>query len=194
MRPLISGFVLILATAAIAPLAWAQSRGAFELDAPSHGSDKFEDPEPWRERTPGVMPEAPREENLVEIVPLENDPDFRYFVDLASLSLDSDYVYRLTLVSRSRSGFDNAEYLGIRCSSSEMREYGWLKRSGQWYERANSEWRRPLSNAYGRKALIADGLLCFRSQPRRIEQARHSLRSDSGRIPREPANTKLFDW
>lgn len=94
----------------------------------------------WHENR-AQLPAPPAAAALVEIQD-EADHEFRYLVDSRSLRLGDDRVTRLSLISRSASGFDNVEYIGIHCINERSKAYAYLGQDGQWRSYRNQDWRR----------------------------------------------------
>lgn len=65
--------------------------------------------------------------------------EFRFFVDAASLSVDSEGIVRYVLVARSNAGVENVSFEGMRCTTGEVRIYA-LGRDGAWAGRP-TDWR-----------------------------------------------------
>ena len=123
MKPL-----LAVALAACAGLSLAQPKTDWELEVERRG---------WKEGE-YKLPAHPKPEDLIEFY-VSAATDFRFFVDLQSVSVGKDGVVRYTLLARSPSGVENMTYEGIRCSEGSYRVYAY-GRPGGWSER-DSEWR-----------------------------------------------------
>lgn len=78
----------------------------------------------WKEGRTNI-PDYPQDSNLIEV---EGPPAYRnyqYLVDEKSIQLGEDYVVRFTVVIRSPAGADNVMYDGVRCSTSEIKNYAY---------------------------------------------------------------------
>jgi CNP1-like family len=109
-----------------------------------------------------VPPRYPREADLVEL-DVRGTPDFRFFVDAATLSLGRDGVVRYALVARSRQGADNVTFEGLRCLTREYRVYAiggaertWATQRGRW-QPARAPEAGPARRALERDYLCPDG-------------------------------------
>jgi hypothetical protein len=85
------------------------------------------------------LPAYPRTDGLIELY-VSGATSFRFFIDPASLLLESGGVVRYTLVARSPSGVTNVSYEGIRCANGSYRVFA-LGNDGRWAAR-QSEWRQ----------------------------------------------------
>jgi CNP1-like family len=85
------------------------------------------------------LPAYPKADGLVEFF-VSGAASFRFFIDPASLSVESDGVVRYTLVARSPSGVANISYEGIRCEKGADYRVFALGSDGRWSVR-DSEWR-----------------------------------------------------
>ena len=78
----------------------------------------------WKEGKTSI-PDYPQDSNLIEV---EGPPAYRnyqYLVDEKSIQFGEDYVVRFTVVIRSPAGADNVMYDGLRCSTSEIKNYAY---------------------------------------------------------------------
>jgi hypothetical protein len=90
----------------------------------------------WREAE-APAPPALRTQGLI---PLEMPRSLlRYGVDPVSVSVGEDRIVRYVVVAISDSGFVNAFYEGIRCSTGEFKTYarhnpdtGWVRMQADW--------------------------------------------------------------
>ena len=86
------------------------------------------------------FPAYPKADSLIEIF-VSSASSFRFFVDPASLSLESDGALRYTLVARSSSGAQTVSFEGIRCGRPGFyRVYGFGS-GGTWSKSTLTEWR-----------------------------------------------------
>jgi len=84
------------------------------------------------------LPAYPKAEDLIEF-PVSGGTNFRFFIDPASLAVESDGVVRYTLVARSPGGISNISYEGIRCSTNVYKVFA-LGNDGRWSVKP-SDWR-----------------------------------------------------
>lgn len=122
--------LLAALAAASAALVSAQPKSDWEV---------AEEERSWREGDVTVPP-YPKAADLIEF-DVSAATDFRFFIDLTSLSVGKDGVVRYTLVARSASGVDNVSYEGIRCKSGIVRAYAFGQGGGRWSARG-SRWRQ----------------------------------------------------
>ncbi len=72
--------------------------------------------------------------------------ELQFSVDASSISLGTDRVLRYVLVARSSSGAENILYEGLRCETSEARNYArWNLSEQRWVPYSGSAPWRPLS-------------------------------------------------
>lgn len=101
----------------------------------------WEDPdEPQWQEGEAVLPDFPREENLVEFYVGAMAAN-RFFVDTKSISVGDDGVIRYGLVVRTTGGSRNVTFEGIRCATMEYRLYATGRADGTWAKARLSEWR-----------------------------------------------------
>jgi hypothetical protein len=114
------------------------------------------------------------------LIPLEMPRSLlRYGVDPASVSVGEDRVVRYVVVAISDTGFVNAFYEGIRCSTGEFRTYarhnpdsGWVPMQGDW--RSLSDGALPSRHS----VLIARNGACMaRGTPRNAAEVLRNLRA-----------------
>lgn len=95
---------------------------------------------PWRE-IEAQLPAYPRPEKLLQFDPGGATAN-RYFMDVASISVDPDGVVRYSVLIRSAQGAENVSFEGIRCATRERRLYAFGRRDGSWSRARNSRWER----------------------------------------------------
>lgn len=109
----------------------------------------------WKE-SEARLPAYPKTDGLIEFF-VSGAASFRFFIDPASLSLESDGVVRYTLVARSPSGVTNISYEGIRCANGSYRVFAhgndgrWAVRQSEWRQiepRAMQRWHNELRSQY----------------------------------------------
>jgi hypothetical protein len=76
------------------------------------------------------LPAYPKADGLIEFQ-VSGAGSFRFFVDPASLTLESGGEVRYTLVARSPAGLDNVSYEGTRCGVGAIRVYA-RGNDGRW--------------------------------------------------------------
>jgi len=86
------------------------------------------------------LPAYPRADGLIEFQP-SGGARFRFFIDPASLALESGGEVRYTLVARSPAGLDNVSYEGMRCAAGAYKVYA-HGNDGRWAAGRQSGWRR----------------------------------------------------
>lgn len=106
-----------------------------------------------------VLPEFPREENLLPFGggPTETQD---FFIDSTSLSVGEDEI-RYTLVTKSRAGAINISYEGIHCDTMEYRRYAYGHKDKKWAMSKSETWRKINFYAANRpRALLAQEYFC----------------------------------
>jgi hypothetical protein len=125
-----------------------------------------------------VVPPPPLERSrLVEVkLHVSADTEFRYYVDWASVSAESDRIVRYVLVARSRSGTENVTFEGIRCPN-QYRVYAVGKPDGAWGGRP-SEWRPIARHPNAAQAALARQYFCpGRQAVATSAEGQHALRA-----------------
>ncbi len=91
------------------------------------------------------LPGYPEEKDLLEVDGPPAYSNYQYLIDEKSLTLGKDNVIRYSLIIRSKSGADNAFYDGIRCNTTEIKNYayGITDKDGRktFAARENPQWR-----------------------------------------------------
>lgn len=87
------------------------------------------------------LPPYPQDDNLQAVPIFARDTGFEYFVDLKSLSVDSDGVTRYTMVVKSPSGASNVFYEGVRCDAGEYKTYAYGSTARTFQPLRKSEWQ-----------------------------------------------------
>ena len=126
-------WVLLLALAAPASQAAGQ--------ALQHKSDWELEQErrDWKE-SEAKLPALPKADGLIEFF-VSSASSFRFFIDPASLSRESDGVVRYALIARSPSGAQSVSYEGIRCGRpGHYRVYAFGS-GGAWSKSTLADWR-----------------------------------------------------
>jgi hypothetical protein len=114
--------------------AWAQP--------PADLSDETFDSEmPWME-VQAALPDFPRDEDLIQLKGNFGARD--YFVDTASLKVDSDGVVRFTMIINA-DGVKNIIYEGVRCETREHKVYSVGRNNGTWGKVQKQLWQ-PITN------------------------------------------------
>lgn len=86
------------------------------------------------------LPAFPRRDTLIEF-PVSAVPNIRFFIDGATLGVESGVV-RYVLVARSASGgAENVSYEGLRCRTAEHRRYAVGRSDGTWVKPSANGWR-----------------------------------------------------
>ena len=99
------------------------------------------------------LPPFPQRENLVAFEVPGPSQGFRYFIDAASLQVETEKqrLIQYVVVARSPSGTENVTFEGLRCTSAEFRTYAYGQSNGTWGGRP-SAWR-PVAGAGARQSL-----------------------------------------
>jgi hypothetical protein len=149
---LIRALVLLLA---LSPSAWA-----FDDDVSGEDALSRHKPGPkWQEQQV-VVPDWPREDDLIEVPLSLRDFPFKLWIDGASLQVGEDRVVRYTGVLRSASGAENVFFEGIRCSEKEYQRYAYGS-DGKFQPLQDPQWQRVRSTGHGRyRAALMDGVMC----------------------------------
>ncbi|MCB1740272.1 MAG: hypothetical protein KDK91_07880 [Gammaproteobacteria bacterium] len=114
----------------------------------------------WRER-PVSIPEPPRSANLARFDEDAVHPDYRYYLDTASLSSGEDGVIRYTVVVESGEGVRNVFYEGLRCRTNEVRLYAYAGADGRFREPRRSDWQAVMREGIKAYQLwLAEQVLC----------------------------------
>lgn len=87
------------------------------------------------------LPEAPSEGNLIPFYVSATTPN-RFFIDGATLRVDSDGVVRYVMVVLSPSGARSVTFEGMRCEAKERRIYASGHSDGSWAKSRRNEWVR----------------------------------------------------
>jgi hypothetical protein len=154
----------------------ALSSSAF---ADIHFRNFEEDPdEPKWQEGEVVLPEFPREENLMEFYVSAATAN-RFFIDGKSISVGDDGVVRYALVVKTSGGATNTSFEGIRCGAMEYRLYATGRSSdGTWVKARTSEWK-PIENKPVNRhhASLSRDYFCPSALPiRDAEDGRRALR------------------
>jgi hypothetical protein len=94
---------------------------------------------PWQEEQ-SPLPIFPRAADLLPIRGDAGDPDYKYYIDVNSVSLSADEVLRYTVVIQSPRGASNIVYEGIRCATNEIKTLAYGTRDGRFKRMPNPEW------------------------------------------------------
>ncbi len=106
---------------------------ALQAAGPAHAQRGGGDPEREPAEAEVRLPAYPKAGGLIEFA-VSGVPRFRFFIDPASLALDTGSEVRYTLVARSPSGYDNVSYEGMRCGVNTFRVYA-HGNDGRWAAR-----------------------------------------------------------
>lgn len=151
----------------------------------SGSNDNYE--APWKE-SESVLPVAPSAENLTVLVSDRFQDEYEYVIDRNSVSLQSDKVFRYTVVIRTPTGISNGFYEGIHCKTRQFKTYGILTQSG-FLTTTNITWQPiPLSGLAIHRAVLLDEFVCTgHSRPADLETINARL-DESGK-----ANERKFE-
>lgn len=97
--------------------------------------------------------------------------DYRYILDLDTLSVDADGVVRYAVTVVSSSGARNQFYEGLRCQTAQYKTYAY-ESQGKWREAVYPAWRRVTRGAGldFRRVLYQDYFCDDLEQPRGREE------------------------
>jgi hypothetical protein len=145
-----------------------------------------EDPDaPKWEEAEAVIPEFPKEENLLEfyVGPVTTN---RFFIDGATINPGKDGVVRYTLVVRTSGGATNISFEGMRCDTRQLRIYASGRSDGTWTKARISEWKpienKPINRHH---AALSRDYFCPAGAPiYTLEEGRDALKA--GKHPRAP--------
>jgi hypothetical protein len=99
-----------------------------------------EEPEaPWKE-DPTLLPPFPRAQDLIPFRADMGDPDYRYYIDVNSVSLTTDEVLRYTVIIQPPSGASNIFHEGFRCATQEVKMLAFGTRDGEFRPMADPRW------------------------------------------------------
>lgn len=101
-------------------------------------TDDDEDAKPWQENVvqfPAFVSHA----NWVPFY-VSAATDNEFFVDVSTLSVDTDDVVRYVLKVVSSEGAASVSYEGMRCDTRERKIYASGRRDGSWSKSRNSAW------------------------------------------------------
>jgi len=106
---------------------------AVQAAGPAGAQRRDQEPEQERPETEVRLPAYPKADGLIEFQ-VGGAGRFRFFIDPASLALESGGEVRYTLVARSPAGLDNVSYEGMRCRTNAYRVYAYGN-DGRWSAR-----------------------------------------------------------
>lgn len=86
------------------------------------------------------LPAFPRAQNLIPVRADSGHADYRYYIDVDSVSLLEDEVTRYTIVIQSPSGEGNVIYEGIRCATEEAKILAFGTKEGRFARIADPKW------------------------------------------------------
>jgi len=86
------------------------------------------------------FPAYPKADGLIEFF-VSRASSFRFFIDPASLSRESDGVVRYALVARSTSGVQTVSYEGIRCGRPGLYRVYAFGSGSAWSKSTLADWR-----------------------------------------------------
>ena len=160
----------------VAVLAGVFFAGAVAADNPAQGyrsNTWFGTPdnyaEPWKE-SEAVLPDAPADENLTALISDRFADEYEYVIDRNSVSLQSDLVFRYTVVIRAPTGVSNGFYEGINCETRSYKTYGILTENG-FQKTLSSSWKpMPKTGLTIFRSVLLDEFVCIgHSRPASLE-------------------------
>ena len=101
-------------------------------------TDDDEDAKPWQENVVQFPASVPHANWVPFYVSAATDNEF--FVDVSTLSVDTDDVVRYVLKVVSSEGAASISYEGMRCDTRERKIYASGRRDGSWSKSRNSAW------------------------------------------------------
>ncbi|MDX1434137.1 MAG: CNP1-like family protein [Gammaproteobacteria bacterium] len=136
---------------------------AAHAESPPGPEEKHPEPDPpWREADT-ELPSFPTAETLVPLMSAAPGTDYRYFIDVDSVSVDVDGVSRYTVVIVAPGGASNVFYEAIRCDTQETKPYAYGTRAGKFEEMPSTEWTKIYSGgSFAYRSLLADRYMCDR--------------------------------
>jgi hypothetical protein len=171
--------LLLPALAALAVLAAGTAGaqlGSHPGDRKGDFSSNRDEDRNWRD-IEVKLPAYPKADGLISFS-VSDVPNFRFFIDAASISVESGGEVRYTLVARSPSGVDNVSYESVRCNPAGFRAYAqgydgrWVLRPSERRDiepRAVQRWHFDLHRYYfcpsgsGAILSVAEGLEALRN-------------------------------
>jgi CNP1-like family len=122
---------LLVATLVVAGCASEKPPSAFE--------EAFnDDAKEWKE-VETQLPAQPGPGSLMQFA-VSGATSYRFSIDVKTLSIGTDGVFRFTLVATSPSGARNVTYEGIRCETHEKKLYAIGRSDGSWTRSRVANW------------------------------------------------------
>lgn len=143
------------------------------------GDEEEEQSSAWQE-VAWQLPAAPEAKNLLPFY-VSAATSNRFFVDIASLSVENDGVVRYTLLVLTPEGGRNVTFEGMRCETRERRIYASGRLDGSWSKSRNNQWSRIQDVASNRHhAALSLGYFCPDGIiARNVEQIVSALKRDA---------------
>ncbi len=108
---------------------------------PSAFEQAFDDDTKTWQEIQTQLPPPPNQRDLVGFG-VSGGTQFNFAVDVYTMSIGSDGVFRYVLVATSPQGARNVSYEGIRCESGEKKIYATGRADGTWVRARNAGWSR----------------------------------------------------
>lgn len=106
---------------------------------PAEIREPSEEPASWQE-SQIPLPDFPSARGLIPFRADTGDPDYRYYIDVNSVSLGADEVLRYTVIIQPPVGTSNIIYEGIRCATMEVKMFAFGTRDGRFARMAEPRW------------------------------------------------------
>lgn len=105
-------------------------------------AERFEPEEEEKSRGEAAvpLPAFPRAQTLIPVRADSGHADYRYYIDVNSVSLAEDEVTRYTIIIQSPVGDSNVIYEGIRCGTEEAKMFAFGTKDGRFARIANPKW------------------------------------------------------
>lgn len=94
---------------------------------------------PWAQNHISLPP-FPRASDLLPLRIDSGDADYKYFIDVNSVTLTPDEVLRYTVIIQAPSGSSNIIYEGIRCATKEAKTLAYGTKDGNFRLMPDPEW------------------------------------------------------
>lgn len=106
---------------------------------PAEIAEPEEAEKPWQEEQV-LLPPFPSARDLIPLRAETGETDYRYYIDVNSVSLTADEVLRYTIIIQSPAGASNIIYEGIRCATQEVKTFAYGTRDGRFERMPDPVW------------------------------------------------------
>ncbi len=137
----------------------------------------FNDEEaPWAE-VQANLPGDPKPENLVRFE-VSATAQNEHFIDINSISSDSDGVVRYALFIVSPSGAETVSYEGLRCENGDRKIYAFGRQSGEWVKNKRADWALiPIRATNNPHKILFHHYFCYVGTKRDVPELQRILRA-----------------